>query len=138
MNYFTLLLCYVILSFVFFFFSSRRRHTRCLSDWSSDVCSSDLDEDRAVDADPVHGRHHLVAGDVIGPVRNSVPGPLRGVRLVRVDLRIDDRHRDAPPCQANLAIYIGVEVRRITGAAGGGNVKGAAARGPLTFTSASS
>src|SRR5258705_8712177 len=26
----------------FFFFSSRRRHTRGLSDWSSDVCSSDL------------------------------------------------------------------------------------------------
>src|SRR5437899_7412033 len=26
----------------FFFFSSRRRHTRCLSDWSSDVCSSDV------------------------------------------------------------------------------------------------
>src|SRR5437899_11521117 len=28
--------------FIVFFFSSRRRHTRCLSDWSSDVCSSDL------------------------------------------------------------------------------------------------
>src|SRR5215813_4615369 len=27
---------------VFFFFSSRRRHTRCGRDWSSDVCSSDL------------------------------------------------------------------------------------------------
>src|SRR6266496_6503450 len=26
-----------------FFFSSRRRHTRSLRDWSSDVCSSDLD-----------------------------------------------------------------------------------------------
>src|SRR5947207_9212222 len=26
-----------------FFFSSRRRHTRSLCDWSSDVCSSDLD-----------------------------------------------------------------------------------------------
>ena len=26
-----------------FFFSSRRRHTRLVSDWSSDVCSSDLD-----------------------------------------------------------------------------------------------
>src|SRR6202522_3126731 len=25
-----------------FFFSSRRRHTRCRRDWSSDVCSSDL------------------------------------------------------------------------------------------------
>src|SRR2546429_2477341 len=24
------------------FFSSRRRHTRCSRDWSSDVCSSDL------------------------------------------------------------------------------------------------
>src|SRR5262245_64526431 len=31
-------ICFVFL----FFFSSRRRHTRCLSDWSSDVCSSDL------------------------------------------------------------------------------------------------
>src|SRR3989449_2203270 len=29
-------------SFCFFFFSSRRRHTRCSRDWSSDVCSSDL------------------------------------------------------------------------------------------------
>src|SRR6266498_3623250 len=28
---------------IFFFFSSRRRHTRCGRDWSSDVCSSDLD-----------------------------------------------------------------------------------------------
>src|SRR5207245_3124550 len=27
---------------LFFFFSSRRRHTRCYRDWSSDVCSSDL------------------------------------------------------------------------------------------------
>src|SRR6266508_5922367 len=29
--------------FFFFFFSSRRRHTRWPRDWSSDVCSSDLD-----------------------------------------------------------------------------------------------
>src|SRR6266480_7364757 len=29
--------------FFFFFFSSRRRHTRLTCDWSSDVCSSDLD-----------------------------------------------------------------------------------------------
>ena len=31
-----------------FFFSSRRRHTRLVSDWSSDVCSSDLDLPRLV------------------------------------------------------------------------------------------
>src|SRR6266511_5656635 len=30
--------------FFFFFFSSRRRHTRFSRDWSSDVCSSDLDQ----------------------------------------------------------------------------------------------
>src|SRR5437763_15805611 len=29
-----------------FFFSSRRRHTRYIGDWSSDVCSSDLCSDR--------------------------------------------------------------------------------------------
>src|SRR5256885_16667096 len=33
----------------FFFFSSRRRHTRLQGDWSSDVCSSDLVEDGRVD-----------------------------------------------------------------------------------------
>src|SRR2546422_11541746 len=32
----------MILLLNFFFFSSRRRHTRCSRDWSSDVCSSDL------------------------------------------------------------------------------------------------
>src|SRR5690606_40973948 len=34
------ILYYVL--FGFFFFSSRRRHTRFSRDWSSDVCSSDL------------------------------------------------------------------------------------------------
>src|SRR6266496_2366655 len=39
---------------VFFFFSSRRRHTRSLRDWSSDVCSSDLPgEDREADYGPM-------------------------------------------------------------------------------------
>src|SRR5260221_8828098 len=39
-------ICYLFirLLFAFFFFSSRRRHTRSLCDWSSDVCSSDLEE----------------------------------------------------------------------------------------------
>src|SRR5579864_8517455 len=33
---------YICGSGIFFFFSSRRRHTRLTCDWSSDVCSSDL------------------------------------------------------------------------------------------------
>src|ERR1035437_10867918 len=32
----------ISLGLMFFFFSSRRRHTRYGRDWSSDVCSSDL------------------------------------------------------------------------------------------------
>src|SRR5205814_7662738 len=49
------------------FFSSRRRHTRCLSDWSSDVCSSDL----AIELDPTlfeacyyYARYCFKAGDL--------------------------------------------------------------------------
>src|SRR5438034_11824611 len=37
-------LFYYLLFDCFFFFSSRRRHTRSLCDWSSDVCSSDLND----------------------------------------------------------------------------------------------
>src|SRR2546426_6809808 len=33
---------------MFFFFSSRRRHTRLQGDWSSDVCSSDLERTEAI------------------------------------------------------------------------------------------
>src|SRR5690349_24250890 len=32
----------MVIDYLFFVFSSRRRHTRSLRDWSSDVCSSDL------------------------------------------------------------------------------------------------
>src|SRR5260370_24260872 len=44
---FSLIIRFILLVFcfhmsVFFFFSSRRRHTRFKCDWSSDVCSSDL------------------------------------------------------------------------------------------------
>src|SRR2546422_8392653 len=46
-----------------FFFSSRRRHTRCSRDWSSDVCSSDLAAQRG-------GR--IV---VIGSKNVPAPGP---------------------------------------------------------------
>src|SRR5256886_3339666 len=42
----------------FFFFSSRRRHTRFDCDWSSDVCSSDLrNASSASDCDSVSKRY---------------------------------------------------------------------------------
>src|SRR5260370_23640919 len=36
----------IVVSMLIFFFSSRRRHTRFKCDWSSDVCSSDLERER--------------------------------------------------------------------------------------------
>src|SRR6267154_5542623 len=51
--------------FLFFFFSSRRRHTRWTGDWSSDVCSSDLRLDpraRPRLRHPLGGQLFLVAG----------------------------------------------------------------------------
>src|SRR5262245_65659220 len=55
-----------------FFFSSRRRHTRCLSDWSSDVCSSDLP---ALQAGKTNLQEALQSG-----ARSATAG-LRGRRL---------------------------------------------------------
>src|SRR5262245_64984228 len=40
-----------------FFVSSRRRHTRCLSDWSSDVCSSDPKSSRSSTTVPRRSAH---------------------------------------------------------------------------------
>src|SRR5262249_58597478 len=45
----------VVRAVIIFFFSSRRRHTRLVSDWSSDVCSSDLHSEGAQP-----GRLHIV------------------------------------------------------------------------------
>src|SRR3712207_8269905 len=50
--------------FPFFFFSSRRRHTRYWRDWSSDVCSSDLtypDAEERSDAELGAGIAALIA-----------------------------------------------------------------------------
>src|SRR5437899_11047652 len=57
---------YIRLEQSVFFFASRRRHTRCLSDGSSDVCSSDLVRDSEA---PVEGRRILAAADdqIVGP-----------------------------------------------------------------------
>src|SRR6202050_1993271 len=61
---------------IFFFFSSRRRHTRCYRDWSSDVCSSDL----ALRIDP-----YLLTAAKAHPDRaehiREIAGELAGARI---------------------------------------------------------
>src|SRR2546422_8470622 len=46
---------------IVFFFSSRRRHTRCSRDWSSDVCSSDLLIEEVKQLHPQY-RHRRIQG----------------------------------------------------------------------------
>src|SRR6266498_4293908 len=71
---------------MFFFFSSRRRHTRCGRDWSSDVCSSDLD---------VTGGAVLVGGR---DVRDVTLTSLRGA----VGVVTQDAHMFHDSIRANL------------------------------------
>src|SRR5256886_14239564 len=72
--------CEYVFRPVLFFFSSRRRHTRFDCDWSSDVCSSDLDyfssdslavDDQLVDVNP---------GQRLFPGIADVSVPVRAVR----------------------------------------------------------
>src|SRR2546430_5021806 len=62
-----------------FFFSSRRRHTRFDCDWSSDVCSSDLERRRAAGLLP--GKSCRVQG----AADHRVPGRLAKERCAEED-----------------------------------------------------
>src|SRR5690242_20225831 len=56
--------------FIFFFFSSRRRHTRLTCDWGSDVCSSDLQMAGASPAFRRETQDMNVTVRALGPVRS--------------------------------------------------------------------
>src|SRR5256885_7745334 len=96
---------------LFFFFSSRRRHTRLQGDWSSDVCSSDLDGgqppprclggqaiswQRPVAARPGPGGQHRPHEG-----RRPVPVP---ARVQVLDLRSEER-RVGKECRSRWSPY---------------------------------
>src|SRR5260221_5566980 len=65
-----------------FFFSSRRRHTRSLCDWSSDVCSSDLTSQKSViEAGLIAGLAlrggHVSFAVEVDPARGASAEPVR-------------------------------------------------------------
>src|SRR5438874_13060910 len=75
-----------------FFFSSRRRHTRSLRDWSSDVCSSDL----------IHAGPDTLPGQP--GVGLALLPPLQAEQLAQVELRSEER-RVGKECRAGVAPY---------------------------------
>src|SRR5205807_6674216 len=65
---------------VFFFFSSRRRHTRLQGDWSSDVCSSDLFVERVSHLLTLGGGRHVLTerqqmGHALDEGERRLPAP---------------------------------------------------------------
>src|SRR5205809_4022031 len=80
---------------IFFFFSSRRRHTRCSRDWSSDVCSSDLLPRLAVRSrrPRVRGDPHEHAAGEIEP--RAVAGAVETTRPIGAE--IGGRHLEPRP-----------------------------------------
>src|SRR5437879_7798240 len=69
---------------LFFFFSSRRRHTRYIGDWSSDVCSSDLPRSRdCVGQAQGHAAGVGATGVVATPERDHRGGRNAGAVAVR-------------------------------------------------------
>src|SRR5215213_235565 len=66
-----------------FFFSSRRRHTRLVSDWSSDVCSSDLPTELA---GPVLFLPGTTPLDLGGEYRGQIEVGVTGTRLAAINI----------------------------------------------------
>src|SRR6266850_5969339 len=64
---------------IFFFFSSRRRHTRLQGDWSSDVCSSDLDGSIAELGPAVALMSWIVGGAAVARLGLERPSPARPI-----------------------------------------------------------
>src|SRR5256886_9528539 len=60
-------------TWIIFFFSSRRRHTRFDCDWSSDVCSSDLEATQNIN--PTKTLEYMAAGKPV--ISTAVPDVVR-------------------------------------------------------------
>src|SRR2546430_11243388 len=73
---------------LFFFFSSRRRHTRFDCDWSSDVCSSDLTHARGQQLDD-----HGIAGPATRDHQLGLAFPRGGPALQRAGDRFGGERR---------------------------------------------
>src|SRR6266487_4584445 len=71
---------------MFFFFSSRRRHTRWTGDWSSDVCSSDLASLKDVGAARsivIDERNEILAGN--GVLAGAAEAGLTKLQIIEAD-----------------------------------------------------
>src|SRR3712207_3115849 len=88
-----LLLSYLDILSIFFFFSSRRRHTRYWRDWSSDVCSSDLELRTRAESPLEDLPLAVVAGEDQGGDEGQKREDERCVHVVRGAVRVGVEHQ---------------------------------------------
>src|SRR2546429_6607457 len=90
-------MAWAVLGLRSFFLSSRRRHTRCSRDWSSDVCSSDLRREKRISSG---GRSLDLTIARINP-RNSRT------------IASDERRSGLPELPRRDAVLLHLEVQRL-------------------------
>src|SRR2546430_16421990 len=91
---------------LFFFFSSRRRHTIFDCDWSSDVCSSDLSFMALITA--------LVISLLIGPpLIRKLRELQHGGEPIREDTPERHRTKQGTPTMAGIVILVAILARRV-------------------------
>src|SRR5690606_40467712 len=89
-----------------FFFSSRRRHTRFSRDWSSDVCSSDLQQQQtAASMSQFEQQLSALEGRIAQQVNQSTAALEQAVRnqLRQQQQQLDNYHMTVKSVQAELA-----------------------------------
>src|SRR5256885_4210523 len=97
-------------SLVFFFFSSRRRHTRLQGDWSSDVCSSDLRPRSTYSVDSGTRPDFKASSTISGPIPAQSPSvmPIRGFVVLLLMLVIvirSEERRVGKECRSRWSPY---------------------------------
>src|SRR3712207_6896494 len=96
---------------IFFFFSSRRRHTRYWRDWSSDVCSSDLSGPSfsiRPDKDDINRFFSTVRQDdrvAAGAVRNELAQKYYALAQVEPGLKRSEERRVGKECRSRWSPY---------------------------------
>src|SRR5437016_7356912 len=98
----------VVLGVFLFFFSSRRRHTRLVSDWSSDVCSSDLEAGITRFIPNIPG--HWEGVQVTAPMTDAVRSPVRLINDARAFALAEHGLGAGRGARAMLGITLGTGV----------------------------
>src|SRR5437867_12727226 len=107
---------------LFFFFSSRRRHTRSYGDWSSDVCSSDLSLLHRLDLADLRRGASIASGHAGVGVRREREITMNQINLSGADVVVHEQSVgggvERPACRTLVVTELFHDHRRVFRAKG--------------------